>query len=124
MKKEKIKIRFNLGRGCNYKKWKIEYPHGDIKYIDPKETQLHMVHCTLKNRKKTAERIFKGENKTVCAWIECDALVFGTKGISLDFQILSYNPRKAPYWQLKNKNVDNHYFNSITSLGKNLYTEL
>jgi len=30
-----IKVRFNLGKGVNYMKWKIEYPDGRVLYSDP-----------------------------------------------------------------------------------------
>ena len=32
---KRIKVRFNLGRGQNYLKWKVVYPNGDVEYISP-----------------------------------------------------------------------------------------
>jgi len=58
-----IKIRFNLGRGKNFMKWKIQYPNGEIEYHNPTDVQLLMHDCTLKNRKKTAQKIFDGAKK-------------------------------------------------------------
>ena len=64
-----IKVRFNLGAGKNFMKWKIERPDGIISYHSPKEVQLVMAGCVLKNQKTTALKIFKGANKTLCSWI-------------------------------------------------------
>lgn len=36
---KRIKVRFNLGRGVNYMKWKIQYPD-KIKYYDPEKYHL------------------------------------------------------------------------------------
>ena len=38
----RIKVRFNLGRGTNYMKWKVTYPDGNIEYYNPTEVQLVM----------------------------------------------------------------------------------
>ncbi len=69
-----IKVRFNLSRGVNYLKWKIEYPDGNVMYYHPTGVQLVMGECTLKNYKKTAEKIHNGANKSVCAWVLCKTL--------------------------------------------------
>jgi hypothetical protein len=52
-----IKVRFNLSRGVNYLKWKVEYPDGNVMYYYPTGVQLIMGDCTLKNYKKVAEKI-------------------------------------------------------------------
>ena len=63
---KRIKVRFNLGRGPNYLKWKVSYPNGEVMYYYPTGVQLTMKGCTLKNSKSTAQKIFRGEsNKTV-----------------------------------------------------------
>ena len=28
----RIKVRFNLGRGANFMKWKVQYPNGEVQY--------------------------------------------------------------------------------------------
>ncbi len=73
--KNKIKVRFNLGRGKNYRKWKIEYPNSKPQYLDPNEVKLVMEGCLLKNYKKVSQRIFEGSNKTVCSWVICDNVI-------------------------------------------------
>ena len=70
----KYKIRFNLGRGENYLKWKVTSPNGDVNYYEPNDVCLHMENCKLVNQQGTANKIFDGANKTVCAWIESETV--------------------------------------------------
>ena len=102
---KRIKVRFNLGRGENYMKWKIQYPSGTVEYCSPTSTQLVMYNCTLKNNRKTAEKIMNGQHKTVCAWILCDSIEvkynsFNTYDNDPNNIRLSYNPRVNPFWVL------------------------
>ena len=130
---KRIKVRFNLGRGPNYLKWKVSYPNGEVMYYHPTGTQLTMKGCTLKNNKSAAQKIFRGEtNKTVCAWVLCE-------GIDIKFDNfeqhdlgksprLKYNPRIAPSWMIEYTHmhhsdirVDNEYFNQISSVDYRLF---
>jgi hypothetical protein len=103
---KRIKVRFNLGRGKNYLKWKIQYPSGVVKYIYPISCQLVMKNCQLKNSRKTAEKIFNGENKTVCAWVLCDDITVKYDRFEqfddpeLKLQRLKYNPKRLPFWTI------------------------
>lgn len=124
---KRIKVRFNLSRGKNYMKWKVQYPSGEVEYCSPTDTQLLLKGCELKNNKKTAEKIFRGEHKTVCAWILCDDIEirfgsFGRYDINPENLSLSYNPRVKPFWVL-NKMVpaDGFKFNEIASVDYKLY---
>lgn len=36
---KRIKVRFHLGKGKNFMKWRIQYPNGDVQYIIPTESQ-------------------------------------------------------------------------------------
>lgn len=124
---KRIKVRFNLGRGPNYLKWKIQYPSGAVEYASPTDTQLVMTGCTLKNNRKTAEKIFRGEHKTVCAWILCDEVEVKFSGFSQydndpNNTRLSYNPRVNPYWVLgKMTPADNFKFNKIGTVDYKLF---
>ena len=124
---KRIKVRFNLSRGKNYMKWKIEYPSGEVEYCSPTDTQLTMKTCQLKNNKKTAEKIFNGEHKTVCAWILCeDIQVVYDKFKQLDVDPsniqLKYNPRITPNWVLnKMTDADGFKFNEIGTVDYKLY---
>jgi hypothetical protein len=122
----KIKVRFNLGAGKHYMKWKVEGPSG-TRYHDPNEVQLVLAKCKLKNRRRTAQKIFDGVNKTVCAWIICDSISINYLDHS-DHRIapnpdqqLKYNPRVSPNWILNDKDVDNMNTDHVYSVNNKLY---
>lgn len=122
--KKKIKVRFNLGRGKNYMKWKIEGPLG-VEYHSPTEVQLIMENCQLRNNRKVAEKIFNGMNKDVCAWIICDSIIIRFERFEKVWvkNRLKYNPRKKPYWtDYKDNDVDNKKFDKVVSVDYGLYT--
>ena len=129
---KRIKVRFNLGRGPNYMKWKVQYPTGESVYYHPTGVQLTMKGCSLKNSKSAAQKIFRGEsNKTVCAWVLCDSVDVKTddfKQHDLGNPRLKYNPRVSPNWMLEPEdgvhrpfNVDNVYYNEISTIDYRLY---
>lgn len=105
---KKIKVRFNLGRGENYMKWKVQFPNGYVYYFRPTDVQLVMEDCILKNSRSTALKIHSGEsNKTVCAWILCDSIKIRTTDFMEDnFQQVKYNPRVLPYWNKDGMDMD------------------
>jgi hypothetical protein len=132
MTKKRYKVRFNLGRGENYMKWKIVDPDGVTSYYFPTGVQLRMTGCQLKNNKSAAQKIFRGEsNKTVCAWVLCDKFevkVNDFEQLDLGNPRLKYNPRVSPTWMLEPLNtvhppynVDNEYFNEISTIDYRLY---
>ena len=92
--KRNIKVRFNLGRGKNYMKWKIESKSG-VEYHSPDNVQLIMFNCVLKNNKKMAQRIFNGENKNVCAWILCESIIINIK------DYMQFEEKTEPAYQIK-----------------------
>ncbi len=122
-----IKVRFNLGKGPNYMKWKVQYPDGTSVYYSPTDTQLVMHNCILKNNRKTADKIMNGQHKTVCAWILCDSI--DIKKDSFDAYDndpmnirISYNPRVNPYWVLnKSTPADGYKFSRIGSVDYKLF---
>lgn len=116
-----IKVRFNLGAGKNYMKWKVEYPDGEVKYLHPTEVQLIMHDCTLKNYKKTAQKIFDGAQKTVCAWVLCKEIEIRNENFeSGTEQKIKFNPRVQPNWVLNGEVVDGQKFDSIISIDYSL----
>jgi hypothetical protein len=123
-----IKVRYNLARGKNYMKWKIESKSG-VEYHSPDNVQLIMSNCVLKNNKKLAQRIFNGENKNVCAWILCESITINIKGYT-EFEQknepayqIKYNPKIAPYWRIDEikYSIDNNILKRITSFEKDLF---
>jgi hypothetical protein len=120
-----IKIRFNLGRGKNYMKWKIEYPDGQVLYTDPEGTQLVMKDCTFKNHKSTAQKIYDGANKTVCAWILCKELEIRTENhIDDDANRVYYNPRVQPNWLFDGVVVDGKTSPQLHTIERGVYISL
>jgi hypothetical protein len=122
-----IKVRVNLSRGPNYRKWKVQYPDGNIVYCDPTTTQLVMHTCTLKNHRKTAERIMTGSHKTVCAWILCDSIdvkedSFNAYDIDHSETRIRYNPKVSPFWiNIKQTNIDGFKFSEIGTVDYKLF---
>jgi hypothetical protein len=119
-----IKIRFNLGKGKNFMKWKVQYPNGEIEYHSPADVQLIMHDCILKNHKKTAQKIFDGGEKVVCAWILCKSLVITSNDfIQADLfgERVRYNPRVTPHWMLNDENVDGLPVDKIVTVDYGVY---
>jgi len=120
------KVRFNLGKGKNYMKWKVEGLEG-VRYYNPDEVQIVMHGCQLKNQKKTAEKILEGAHKTVCAWVKCTAVDIqqpGTASWENPIQ-LKYNPRVLPHWFInEGECVDGMVVEKIISIGRKLVGKL
>ena len=104
------KVRFHLGRGKNFMNWQVtsNLNTGDgtgakhiVSYINPQENQLAMLGCKLSVQPTAAQKIHDGANKTVCAWIECEAVqvleVNRLKPNEQDYRI-KFNPRQSPNW--------------------------
>lgn len=119
------KVRFNLGAGKNYMKWKVEGPEG-VAYYSPDEVQIVMHGCQLKSQRKTAEKILEGAHKTVCAWVKCESLEVVTNEESA-FVVesvlqLKYNPRVLPHWFInEGENADNMTTDLIFTSGRKLF---
>jgi hypothetical protein len=117
-----IKVRFNLGRGDNYLKWQVIHPDGDIIYYNPYDVQLVMTQCTFKNNKKTAQKIFNGQNKSVCAWILCKEIKVYTGNIIKDeANKVSYNPRVRPNWLHDGEVVDDVSLYQLHTINSRIY---
>lgn len=124
---QNIKVRFNLGAGKNFMKWKIQYPDGKVEYHSPSDVQLLMQGCTLKNHKKVAQKIYEGGEKVVCAWILCSSIKVVTTNIATELdnilfgEPIKYNPRVTPHWMLDGEVVDNLCLTKLVSVGKGVY---
>jgi hypothetical protein len=118
-----IRVRFNLARGKNYMKWKVEYPDKTVAYYDITEVQLVMSNCKLKNYRSVAEKIHKGANKSVCAWVLCEDLFIKQTDFLKDegYDRVKYNPRETPNWVYKGEVADGVSFQTIVSIDYGLY---
>lgn len=116
---KKAKIRFNLGRGKNYMKWKIQHSEG-ILYVSPEEYNLKITNARLRNQKATAKKINDGANKTVCSWILCDEVEL----TSLQYfgEQLRYNPRVNPFWMdADDNNIDGTSYPLLYTNGRKIF---
>jgi hypothetical protein len=121
---KRIKVRFNLGRGKNFMKWKVQYPNGVVEYYKPTEIQLLMKGCQLRNHKGVAKKIFDGGEKVVCAWVLCDEITIIDHTFMQCDKIcdkIKYNPRVQPNWVLNGEVVDNKFITTIMSVDFGLY---
>ena len=119
-----IKVRFNLGRGKNYMKWKVQHPDGTVEYHSPTDVQLLMHDCILKNYRKTAQKIYDGGEKVVCAWVLCKSLSIKKDDFmqaDLDGERIRYNPRVTPHWMLDGDNVDGMSVDKLVSVDFGVY---
>jgi len=89
-------------------KWQVKYLSEDgdededkVSYVNPQDNQLAMLGCKLSVQPTAAQKINDGANKTVCAWIECEAVqvlsVNRIKPNVNDYRV-HFNPRKKPDW--------------------------
>ena len=119
-----FKVRFNLGRGKNFMKWKVQYPDGKIEYHSPLDAQLLMHECILKNHRKVAQRIYNGGEKVVCAWVLCKSITIKTEDFiqaDLNGDRVRYNPRVTPHWTLNDSVVDGMSVDKLASVDYGLY---
>lgn len=112
-------LRFHLGFGKNYFKWRLEdRQNNKVEFLD--DTRNFILYgCRLKNNKNSAEKIFNGSNKIVCSFVEFDyyeeaETIEGTSPIL-------YNPRIAPYWRLDGKDVDGLKFEKLYTFERRIY---
>lgn len=108
--KGKYKVRFNLGRGENYLKWKITNNETkESEYLDCNEVSLTLLNCTLHNNRNRAEEINLGCSKSVCAWVNCEVILIGEPK-EIEGDKISYNPRVLPHWVHNKKDVDGEFY--------------
>jgi|TARA_R100000482_G_C5089585_1_gene130108 hypothetical protein len=135
---KRFRVRFHLGKGKNFMKWQVAdwgpnlhkgnlSPHKD--YYDPDNCEIVMFRCILGNQPATAQKIFEGANKTVCAWVDCDDIDIHYKK-DPNFEPLNeegmtqykYNPRKNPHWFTdSDPNVDKTAHKVLATTGKKIY---
>jgi hypothetical protein len=120
-----MKVRFNLGRGVRYKKWKIDFEdERDPVYLDPETIQLIFKNPKLINRKSAATKIHDGANKYVCAWIKCDDVMVGNNFDVDEGTEVKYNPRVKPFWDIDGQDVDGQSFTELVSKGHRIYQKI
>ena len=99
---KRYRVRLHLAKGENFMKWQVFDKQNNTKdYFDPDLKCILMRGCVLGNQPATAQRIYDGENKTVCAWVACDEVAVVDKiPLSSISKLTHYkfNPKKNPHW--------------------------
>lgn len=119
-----MKVRFHLAQGPNFMKWQVKDNKGKVSYYAPEKYSLSLYNAKLRNQRGTAEKIYGGANKTVCAWIDCEQVI-ATAHASPEIdpnKELRYNPRVAPHWlDIDQYNVDGQEVEKITTIGRKVF---
>jgi hypothetical protein len=103
-------------------KWQISRRGGDKEYVCPSDHQIIMTGCRLRSQQGTAQKIFGGDSKRVCAWIECEEIEIRSHSkTECAHSQVSYNPRKAPYWVQDNQNVDGRRYGLLHTNGRGVF---
>jgi hypothetical protein len=125
--KRRFKVRFHLGAGENFMKWRVENVETRVvEFFDPKDYDLELENCKLHNHPGAAQKIFDGENKTVCSWVMAKkvAILIGGKCCFPDEDRISYNPKIQPYWRdHEGNNIDKKEIPMMETMGRQLYTK-
>lgn len=124
--KRLFKVRFHLGRGENYMKWRVENTNTkSVEFINPEIYDLILKDCKLYNQIGAANKIHNGGTKTVCAWImtkEVHILIGGSGYDEINKNQIKYNPKVEPNWtDYKGNNLDKSEFNLLTTVGNKIF---
>jgi hypothetical protein len=119
------KVRFHLAKGKNYMHWQVlDTDTNERRYYNPNKYQLVLYGCYLHNNKKTAQKIFDGANKSVCAWVQCEEVIVSTITDDEVGDMLQYNPRDIPFWtNIKGEDLDKTEYKIIKSVKNKLYVQ-
>lgn len=120
--KRKFKIRFHLGAGENFMKWRIEnIDDKTVLFFDPSDFNAIIKDGKLYNQKAAAKKINEGANKTVCAWIMATDYKI-TKLFDNEIQSeVKYNPRQTPHWtNNEGENLDGKEYKTMFITNKRI----
>ena len=132
-KKKRFQVRFHLGKGANYMCWQVkDNRNKGIEYYPPSNVSLELTNCTLRNSPSTAMRIYNGNAKTVCAWVECDMVDVNykkdpsfSKPPIRNMDKYKYNPKKHMHWFTKrNNNADDKNLTKMHTNNRSLYGQV
>lgn len=120
--KRKFKIRFHLGAGENFMKWRVEdVDDKTVTFFDPSDFNAIIKDGKLYNQKSAAKKINEGANKTVCAWIMAKDYKL-TKLFDNEIQSeIKYNPRQTPHWTNNDgENLDGKEYKTMFIINKRI----
>lgn len=133
-----FRVRFHLGAGVNFMEWQVrDLQTGQVSFYDPNTIRIRMDGCKLRNNKKTAQKIHDGQNKTVCAWVDCEWVSCfpmadyvtsqnsnpdAIRYIQDDTKRVSFNPRVNPSWiDQDGVVVDGKEYPSLVTAGRKIF---
>ena len=106
-------IRRDLKKGSTYGFWQIRKcitrsKLGElVGYVDGSKKSIVMYECYLHNSVATSTKIFKGANKSRCAWIVCDNYkIIDPISDTSRLPEITFNPRVCPNYMCEGDNVD------------------
>lgn len=120
-----VRVRFHLGAGEHHRQWQIRHDDGRVEYHDPDAVTLVMLGCRLRNQRRTSQRIFEGDNKSVCAWVEAQDVVV-TAPVTrfwpgLDGRGIAFDPRIAPHWRDESgADIDGCRYEAVVTSGRRM----
>jgi len=120
--KRKFKIRFHLGQGENYMKWRIEDTDTKtVSFFEPTNFRATIYDGKLYNQKSAAKKINDGANKTVCAWIMAKDFKLSLDDDGIYKDEIKYNPRTIPNWvNSSGENIDKKEYKIMYILNKKI----
>lgn len=123
-----FKIRFNLGSGANFMKWRIENTiTKEVAFHSPDKVMLIMENAQLRNQRGTAQKIHQGKHKEVCGWIDAETVTIlkqpKTTPDLLTMKPVQYNPRISPFWRNENEeNIDGKKYDVLVTNASKVYS--
>jgi hypothetical protein len=120
--KRKFKIRFHLGQGENFMKWRIEDTDTKtVSFFEPTNFRATIYDGKLYNQKSAAKKINDGANKTVCAWIMAKDFKLSLDDDGIYKDEIKYNPRTIPNWvNSSGENIDKKEYKIMYILNKKI----
>lgn len=121
MATRKYKVRFHLGKGENFMKWRVENTTTkNVEFFNVDDFSITLNNCKLYNQKSAANKIHEGANKTVCAWIMAEEFLYTPEAKNLN-NTIKYNPRETPHWISQEKNnMDGETFSQLVIINKTI----
>lgn len=93
-------VRFHLGRGPNFLHWQVKGP-GGTRYYDPESQSLVLLGCTLRSRRKAAERVERTQRRDVCGHVLCESVEVLEGVAEPSGRVVHFDPKVVPYWTVE-----------------------
>jgi hypothetical protein len=115
-------VRFNLRAGAaTFKHWQIKIGTEYFHY-HPDEFCIAMQGCTLINKPAIASKVYAGNHRNVCGWVECEMAIAVPGQPEKVGDPIFYDPKVAPYWRNKDgENIDGIQCPKLITSGKQVY---